>query len=103
MDDREGTVDLLQLSRDGEFVAIYAGDTLSIYKTEDGLLVSSIVHPKIKMIHFSPKNTFVQTWQYFEKLANPTDVHADNLILWDVSTGERTHSWLEKHYSTSNW
>merc|ERR1712137_226363 len=99
----EGKVDSVHYSDDGELVALYSGDTLSIYRTTDGSLVSSIVHAKIKMICFSPGNSIIQTWQYFEKLANPTDVHPDNLILWDVETGERIFSWLEKRVSASNW
>lgn len=100
---RAGKVDLVHYSDDGELLALYCGDTLSIFRTVDGSLISSIIHPKIKMLHFSPANSIIQTWQYFEKLANPTDIHPDNLILWNVETGERVHSWLEKRVSSSNW
>ena len=96
-------MDSIHYSEDGELVALYSGDTLTIYRTADGSQVSSIVHAKIKMICFSPGNSIIQTWQYFEKLVNPTDVHPDNLILWDVETGERIFSWLEKRVSSSNW
>jgi len=99
----EESVDLLHQSEDGEYIAVYVAGTLSIYQTSTGALVSSIQHPKIKFLSFSPNNTFIQSWQYVEKLQNPNDKQPDNLIIWDVATGERVHSWLEKHYSTSNW
>lgn len=94
---------MIHYSNDGELVALYSGTTLSIFRTVDGSLVSTVEHAKIKMIHFSPENSIIQTWQFMEKLVNPTDTHPDNLILWNVETGERVHSWLEKRVSSSNW
>jgi len=98
----DGSVDLIQYSHDGEYAAIYVGDTMTVYRTADGSAVSSFQHAKIKMIAFSPQNTLLQTWQYHEKPA-PDTQPTDNLILWNVETGERVHSWLKKQFSASNW
>merc|ERR1712137_902721 len=98
----DGTVDLIQYSQDGEYAAIYMGDTMTVYRTANGSAVSSFQHAKVKMIAFSPQNTLLQTWQYHEK-PTPGTEPTDNLILWNIETGQRVHSWLKKQFSASNW
>ena len=68
--------------------------------TTTGRKVSTISQPDIKMMNFSPRGRYLQTYQYMKKVDNQVN---PNLILWDTTTGEKVHSWILKSITTSNW
>lgn len=81
-------------SPDGRFVAWTNGVDVQVWRTSDRQKVVSLPRPKAFYIKFSPRGTFLMTWeicvQSKEKAAGP------NLFIYKTLTGEEVYAVVQK-------
>ncbi|XP_061575955.1 eukaryotic translation initiation factor 2A [Cololabis saira] len=73
-------------SRDGSLFGWCNGHSVSVVRSSDGSLVSSLELPKTSLIEFSPLNKVLVTWQPYSKTQDDAQGDA-NLQLWDLTGG----------------
>lgn len=76
----------LTYSPDGGCFASVLDDTVDIHNSETGAIRCQIHRSKITDIHFSPKGTFLVSW---ERLAPEGD---KNVRIWNTTTGEEVRA-----------
>ncbi|PKK79284.1 translation initiation factor eIF-2A [Rhizophagus irregularis] len=92
-------VKTFQYSKDGEYLGCALPESVKIFDAETAQLVSEIPKKQIVEIGFSPKGTYISTWERPVKSADGS-VHK-NLIIWEVITGKQLISFTQK--SQNNW
>ncbi|GBB91606.1 hypothetical protein RclHR1_00190019 [Rhizophagus clarus] len=98
-EDPGSNVKTFQYSKDGKYLGWVLPESVKIIDTETAQLVSEIPKKQIVEIGFSPKGTYISTW---ERLVKSTDGSAHkNLIIWEVKTGKELISFTRKNYN--NW
>ncbi|EGF99733.1 uncharacterized protein MELLADRAFT_50619, partial [Melampsora larici-populina 98AG31] len=82
-------------SPDGSRYAVAATNDVRVYDAQNGQLLIQIDLPNVIEISFSPKGTWISTWERYVK---PTDESAQhkNMRVWDVSTGQEVISFSQK-------
>ncbi|KAH9809977.1 eukaryotic translation initiation factor eIF2A-domain-containing protein [Melampsora americana] len=82
-------------SPDGSRYAIAATTDVRVYDAQNGKLLIQIDLPNVIEVSFSPKGTWISTWERYVK---PTDESAQhkNMRVWDVSTGQEVISFSQK-------
>ncbi|CAG7846737.1 Eukaryotic translation initiation factor 2A Short=eIF-2A [Serendipita indica DSM 11827] len=91
----EGTARATQYSADGRFFGIATPDKIVIISTATLAVIQAIELPSVVEIGFSPKGTFLSSWERQQK-ADETGVHK-NLKVWNVQTGEQVASFGQKN------
>lgn len=88
-----------QFSADGKLLAVVkpTGSGVSIIDVSSSKEVRTVPATNVMGIAFSPKNTFLQT---FQKPGAPGE---KNLILWDLATGEAAFQQSQKTFSKMSW
>ncbi|RIA90600.1 eukaryotic translation initiation factor eIF2A-domain-containing protein [Glomus cerebriforme] len=97
--DPGSNVKTFQYSKDGKYLGWAFPESVKIIDAETVQLVSEIPKKQIVEIGFSPKGTYISTWERPVKLPDGS-VHK-NLIIWEVKTGEELISFTQK--SQNNW
>ncbi|CAG8496007.1 2317_t:CDS:10 [Paraglomus brasilianum] len=89
----------VQYSKDGNYFGWATNECVKIINADTGALVSEISKKNVIDIGFSPKRTYLSTWERPVKLEG--DVPHKNLIIWDVATGNELISFTQK--SQNKW
>jgi len=112
------TSTLMQWSDDGALIALLNGTpTISIYDAETFEIVKQIDHRKVAAAAFSPKKRYLVTWERLpsqreqasaqkdkeESDAPTSNIPFNNLIIWDLKTGEQAGSFVQKVYVPELW
>jgi len=88
----------LQYSKDGALFAWSLNECVLIANADTGNIVRELPAPKVSFLVFSPRNTYLATWQ------NPTSSSEgtpENLHIWDIKTGELVAKFHQK--SQNGW
>ncbi|KAG9296394.1 hypothetical protein G9A89_014986 [Geosiphon pyriformis] len=88
-----------QYSKDGRYFGCASAERVVIINAETVEIVKEIKRKNVVEIGFSPKGTFLTTWERPVKLEE--NVMHKNLILWEVESGKELISFAQK--SQSNW
>ncbi|KAI5714136.1 hypothetical protein M8J76_011466 [Diaphorina citri] len=84
----------------GEYFAWLNGKDIQIASTSNWKLIAKIDRPKAFQIEFSPKGTYILSWEQFTVSdANPQGT--PNLNIYKAATGEFVKSFIQK--KNSNW
>lgn len=86
-------------SSDGRFFAFTVPSAVFIYQAESSLLLKELPLPNILEINFSPRGTYLSTWERPVKLED--GAQHKNLRVFSVDTGEELVSFTQK--SLENW
>ncbi|RUP52207.1 hypothetical protein BC936DRAFT_137743 [Jimgerdemannia flammicorona] len=73
--------------------------SVKIFDASTNELVSEILRPNAIEIGFSPKGTYISTWERPSKLEDGSG--SKNLTVWDARTGNELASFFQK--GQSNW
>ncbi|XP_046588004.1 eukaryotic translation initiation factor 2A [Neodiprion lecontei] len=86
---------LMAFSPEGRYYVWTNGVSLKIAATENWQIVAEIKRPKISAIDFSPKGTYLATWEPFIiSQANPQG--CPNLCIWKSENGELVKDFIHK-------
>lgn len=88
-----------QYSSDGRLFAYTIPTGVFIYQAESAQLLQELALPNIVEIHFSPRGTYLSTWERPVKLED--GAQHKNLRVFSVSTGEELISFTQK--SQEGW
>lgn len=83
-------------SNDGSMLAVTTENTVTIYDTRNGPEIQSFKVAGVKSAAFSPKGTFLQTFE-------PSTQSQKNVTLWNVTTGAAAFQQFQKNFSKSAW
>ncbi|KAL5528898.1 hypothetical protein ACEPAG_4872 [Sanghuangporus baumii] len=86
-------------SPDGRLFAYVLSDCVCVHYAENAELLRELPLPNVIEISFSPRGTYISTWERPVKLEN--DAQHKNLRVYSVSSGEELASFTQK--SQSNW
>ncbi|KAH8824279.1 eukaryotic translation initiation factor eIF2A-domain-containing protein [Flagelloscypha sp. PMI_526] len=90
----------LSFSSNGLFSQILP-DAVSIFNVKSGELVWELSESKgVIETHFSPKGTYLATWERPKKLDDPSEVHK-NLRIFSTETGQEVFSLSQKNLGDS--
>ncbi|KAK6544194.1 hypothetical protein TWF694_000900 [Orbilia ellipsospora] len=86
-------------SPDGRYFAYASPENVAIIDSNTGALLVSIPAPAVYELAFSPKGSFISTWERPSKLEDGNA--AKNLKIWRTDTGEQTVAFVQKNQSAS--
>ena len=87
-------------SNDGRFLAWTNGSTVQVCRTSDRQIIVSLPRPKAFYIQFSPRGTYLMTWEIcVQTKENPQG--SPNLFIYKTLTGEELYSVIQKRQT--NW
>ncbi|ORY77722.1 eukaryotic translation initiation factor 2A [Protomyces lactucae-debilis] len=95
----EGNLRCCAYGPSGKLFAWATNSAVEIIETETGSHLRSLQVANCLEIGFSPKGTYIVTWERFTKLENGDG--SKNLRVWDVATGEQTCAFTQK--SQTGW
>ncbi|KXS20117.1 eIF2A-domain-containing protein [Gonapodya prolifera JEL478] len=98
----QGNIRTFQYSSDGSRLAWIGPEGVRIVNAASGEVVRDITNKTIMEIGFSPKGTFISTWERYQKPATDDGPPHRNLIVWEVATGRQCSSFTSKVLQ-SNW
>ncbi|KAL1500865.1 hypothetical protein ABEB36_006290 [Hypothenemus hampei] len=84
----------------GSFLAHITGNTITVLNTKDWSQVSNIPNTKVYHIAFSPKGTYLLSWEPFT-ITKENPEGSPNLKIFNTLTGELTKTFI--HKKQSNW
>ncbi|XP_058450447.1 eukaryotic translation initiation factor 2A [Malaya genurostris] len=86
-------------SPNGRFLAWANGTTVQISTVSDWKLLHSLPRPKAFYIKFSPRSTYLMTWEAYTE--NPKDEVKEkpNLFLYEVASGREVFSIIQKRHA----
>ncbi|ODQ56482.1 translation initiation factor eIF-2A [Saitoella complicata NRRL Y-17804] len=87
-------------SPDGSYFAWASPENVSVVKAEDGAKIATLDVPNVFEIAFSPKGTYVQTWQRPSKAEDGNATK--NLQIWDVKSGTLNYEFVQKNQTGWN-
>ncbi|CED82824.1 Predicted translation initiation factor related to eIF-3a [Phaffia rhodozyma] len=96
----EGSTRIIQYSPNGQFFAYALPNEVVILNADNGSLVQSLAVSGAVEIAFSPKGTYLSTWERYVKPEDPNAQHA-NLRIFTTATGEEAMSFTQK--AQENW
>uniref|UniRef100_A0A8C2WNY5 Eukaryotic translation initiation factor 2A n=1 Tax=Cyclopterus lumpus TaxID=8103 RepID=A0A8C2WNY5_CYCLU len=85
----------VSFSRDGTLFGWCNGLNVSVVKSSDGSVVSTLDLPKTSLLDFSPLNNVLATWQPYSKPKDSVQGEA-NLQLWDLWSGQLIKALYQK-------
>lgn len=94
--------DQLVWSPDGSLFLTVTDEGVHIQKGDTGATVQKIARPKVTQVHFSPKSTYLLTW---ERPVPPAEgaQPENNLLLWRIADGENVQGWYQKVFVQEFW
>ncbi|TPX63014.1 hypothetical protein PhCBS80983_g00066 [Powellomyces hirtus] len=95
-------VRVFEYSPDGRYLAWVLQDRVKIFDASTNSLVQEISQKNVIEIEFSPRGTFVSTWERLVKNADSETNPHKNLIVWEVTTGKQLISFTQKNQSGWN-
>ncbi|KAL1923379.1 uncharacterized protein VTP21DRAFT_8359 [Calcarisporiella thermophila] len=94
-----GAVRSVRYSKNGLYVAWALPEGVKIMNAESGKVLAEIARSNVVEIEFSPKGTYISTWERPSKAEDGSAVH--NLIIWEVATGNKLADFSQK--LQNNW
>ncbi|KAJ3156693.1 hypothetical protein HDU86_003917 [Geranomyces michiganensis] len=95
-------VRVFEYSPNGKFLAWVLQDSVKIFDASTHELVQELPQKNVIEIEFSPKGTFVSTWErHVKNVDSDTNPHK-NLIVWEVATGKQLISFTQKNQTGWN-
>lgn len=89
--------------KDGTLVAGITATGVVVKSTESGAVVLSLEAPNVQAADFSPRGTYLLTWQRPAAAAADREEGDGNLKVIDVSTGEVVASYFQKMFRKTQW
>ncbi|CAG8631400.1 13825_t:CDS:10 [Ambispora leptoticha] len=96
---QKNDIKTFQYSKDGRYFGWASSEMVVVIDTETTEIVKEIPRKNVVEIGFSPKGTYISTWERPVKLGE--NIVHKNLILWEVESGEELISFTQK--SQNNW
>ncbi|KAG8915822.1 hypothetical protein FRC00_012693 [Tulasnella sp. 408] len=96
----EATARTYKYTPDGRLFAVALPSYVRISNASDLTTLCEIPVPNAVEIGFSPKGTYISTWERYVKPADETTQHKNHRV-WSVATGEEVISFVQK--SMDNW
>ncbi|KAJ2368123.1 hypothetical protein H4S01_001767 [Coemansia sp. RSA 2610] len=87
----------LKYSANGRFLAWAAGDEVRVADAQTLAPVATIARAGVVDVRFSPKGTYVVTWERFSKPADGSAGH--NLLVWDAASGAARGGFVHRTFS----
>lgn len=89
----------LSFSPNGRFLAWANGSTVQICTVSNWKIVHKLPRPKAFYLKFSPRSTYLMTWEIYTE--NPKDEVKEkpNLFLYDVASGRELFSIIQKRHA----
>lgn len=85
----------IEYSNDGRFLAWTNGVSVQVMRTSDRQIIASLPRPKAFYIKFSPKGTYLMTWEIcVQTKENMSGL--PNLFVYKTLTGEELYSVIQK-------
>lgn len=85
----------IEYSNDGRFLAWTNNVSVQVCRTSDRQIIVSLPRPKAAYIKFSPKGTYLMTWEIcVQSKENPQGL--PNLYIYRTLTGEQVYSVIQK-------
>jgi len=100
----------VEYTQDGSLIAIAESNQILIYDTTKLELVQKLEREKVTALHFSPKGTYLLTWERPRQLTqkeenqqqqNPTIVA--NLLIWNIQSGKIEGEFVQKQFLPELW
>jgi len=82
-------------SSNGQYFAWANGSLVNVVNTDDWSLVAQLPRPKTCGLQFSPKQTYLTTWEPYA-VTKDTPVNTPNLHIWNIKTKESIKSYVQK-------
>ncbi|KAI8814075.1 eukaryotic translation initiation factor eIF2A-domain-containing protein [Cladochytrium replicatum] len=98
----EGEIRTFKYSPDGSWLAWVHPDCVKIYHAETGELASTLPLKSVIGIEFSPRGTFLSTWERYVKTPDADTNPHKNLLIWKCADGTQMTSFTEKKQSGWN-
>ncbi|KAI9502630.1 eukaryotic translation initiation factor eIF2A-domain-containing protein [Coemansia spiralis] len=89
----------LKYSPDGQYLAWSVSSEIRIVDAQTLAAVAVINHSGAVDVQFSPKGTYLITWERFSKVEDAEPI--PNLKVWDSASGELKGGFIQKSYSTN--
>jgi translation initiation factor 2A len=99
--EKAANVKVFQYSGDGSLLAWTTGDGVKIVDASNGKAIREIAAKGVADLGWSPKGSFLSSWERYVKPANETDTHK-NLKIWNIATGQEVMAFTLKTQQ-SNW
>ncbi|RIB25504.1 eukaryotic translation initiation factor eIF2A-domain-containing protein [Gigaspora rosea] len=96
---QDGNIKTFQYSKDGRYISLASPEIVKIIDSNNAEPRSEIEKKNIVEIGFSPKGTYISTWERPVKLGENL-VHK-NLIVWETATAQMLIQFTQK--SQANW
>ncbi|CAG8488070.1 6547_t:CDS:10 [Racocetra persica] len=96
---QDGSIKTFQYSKDGGYLSLASPESVKIINAEIAEPLSEIEKKNIVEIGFSPKGTYISTWERPVKL--PDNLVHKNLIVWETATAQTLIQFTQK--SSANW
>ncbi|KAJ2802850.1 hypothetical protein H4R20_003121 [Coemansia guatemalensis] len=90
-------VKALKYSPNGSYLAWAVADEVRVVDTHTLRSVATIGRPGVVDVRFSPKGTYLVTWERYTKQDDPEAAH--NLRVWDAATGALQGGFVHKSFS----
>jgi len=84
-----------QYSSDGRLFALAVPSGVRVHQAETAVLLQELAIPNVVELRFSPRGTYLSTWERHAKLEDGTQ--HKNLRIFSVSTGEELISFSQKY------
>lgn len=88
-------------NKDGKLVAVITAQNVVIHDSDTGAVIHTLAQPGVAKIMFSPKNTFLLTWERWTKDKQASN--KGNLIVWNLKTGTQVVSFVQKTVDDETW
>jgi len=91
----DATTRTYQYSSDGRLFALAVPSGVRVHQAETAILLQELAIPNVLELRFSPRGTYLSTWERHAKLGDGTQ--HKNLRIFSVSTGEELISFSQKY------
>jgi len=94
-------VRVFKYSKNGQYLAWATADGVYILNTEDNKIVMEVNKRGIMDIDFSPRNTYIATYEKYVKERDPNKPPHKNLVIYEITSGELKMDFIQKN--PKNW
>lgn len=86
-------------SPNGRFLAWANGSTVQICTASNWKIVHKLPRPKAFYLKFSPRSTYLMTWEIYTENSKDEVKEKPNLFLYDVASGHEVFSIIQKRHA----
>lgn len=95
-------VRVFEYSPEGTYLAWVLHDSIKIFNATTKEPVQTIPQKNVIEVEFSPRGTFLSTWERLVKTPDSETNPHKNLIIWDVKTGKQLFAFTQKNQTGWN-